>query len=193
MKLITRISPIILVFLVFMSCDGRVTPKPKAFLRLEYPAPQYVVVKGDAPFTFEKNSLAIDRLSLVDKDGDRYAMNIEYPEMNATIYISYMKVRNNLDSLLRDAQNLTQKHTSKADNIFQDAFQNLNHNVYGMYYEVLGNAASQAQFYVTDTTKHFVTGSLYFYAKPNYDSIQPAAVYLQNDIKRIMESLEWKN
>jgi gliding motility-associated lipoprotein GldD len=61
-----------------------------------------------------------------------------------------------------------------------------------MYYEVKGNAASQSQFYVTDSTKHFVTGSLYFYAKPNYDSILPAAVHLQQDIRHIIESLRWK-
>ena len=61
-----------------------------------------------------------------------------------------------------------------------------------MFYEVLGDAASQAQFYVTDSTQHFVTGSLYFRAKPNYDSIYPAAIYLQKDIRKIMESLRWR-
>ena len=73
------------------------------------------------------------------------------------------------------------------------AFINAEKKVYGMFYEVSGNAASQSQFYVTDSINHFVTGSLYFYAKPNYDSILPAAIYLQNDIRKIMESLEWKN
>jgi len=62
-----------------------------------------------------------------------------------------------------------------------------------MFYEITGNAASQSQFYATDSTKNFVTGSLYFYAKPNYDSIFPAAFYLQNDIRKIMESIEWKD
>jgi len=61
-----------------------------------------------------------------------------------------------------------------------------------MFYEVTGNAASQAQFYVTDSINHFVTGSLYFYAKPNYDSIYPAANYLQQDIRRIMETMAWQ-
>jgi gliding motility-associated lipoprotein GldD len=61
-----------------------------------------------------------------------------------------------------------------------------------MQYIVGGNAASQSQFYLTDSTQHFITGSLYFYARPNFDSILPAANYLEKDIKRIMESLEWK-
>ena len=64
--------------------------------------------------------------------------------------------------------------------------------MYGAFAEVKGNVASPAQFYVTDSVNHFLTGSLYFYAKPNYDSILPAANYLQKDIKRIMETLVWK-
>ncbi len=80
----------------------------------------------------------------------------------------------------------------KADNILEQRFVNEDTGVYGMFYEVKGNAASQAQFYATDSIRHFVTGALYFYAKPNYDSIYPAAIYLQNDVRRIMESLKWK-
>jgi gliding motility-associated lipoprotein GldD len=175
------------------SCGGDITPKPNAFLRLEYPAPLYEIVISDAPFIFEKNKYAIPAVVSVSGDKSQYAINISYPRMKATIYLSYIKVGKNLDSLLRDAQNITQKHTGKADGILPQAFENEEQKLYGMYYEVLGNAASQAQFYVTDTVSHFVAGSLYFYARPNYDSIKPAAAYLQNDMKRIMESIEWKD
>ena len=41
--------------------------------------------------------------------------------------------------------------------------------------------------------KHFISGALYFSARPNYDSIFPAIDYIKNDIVRIMESLQWKN
>ena len=93
---------------------------------------------------------------------------------------------------MRDAQNLTQKHTQKADQIQSNVFMNPEKQVYGMFYEVGGNAASQSQFYATDSINHFLSGSLYFYTKPNYDSIYPAAIYLRNDIKRVVESLDWK-
>jgi len=56
-----------------------------------------------------------------------------------------------------------------------------------------GNAATPSQFYVTDSVHHFITGSLYFNSKPNFDSIYPAAAYLREDIRRIMETIEWKN
>ena len=61
-----------------------------------------------------------------------------------------------------------------------------------MFYNVEGNAATNAQFYVTDSLKNFVTGSVYFYAKPNYDSIMPAASYIKEDMKTLMETLKWK-
>ena len=64
--------------------------------------------------------------------------------------------------------------------------------LYGMFYKVGGNAATNSQFYVTDSTRHFVTGSAYFYAKPNFDSIMPASNYVKNDMQRIMETLRWK-
>ncbi|MFT7352979.1 MAG: hypothetical protein ACI9XR_002770, partial [Flavobacterium sp.] len=40
--------------------------------------------------------------------------------------------------------------------------------------------------------KNFIKGSLYFYAKPNYDSILPAVNYIKEDILHLVETLEWK-
>ena len=112
--------------------------------------------------------------------------------MKGSIFITYKEVNHNLEELLADAQKLSYEHVVKADNITEQPFINEKDKVYGMFYEVLGDAASQAQFYATDSTRHFLTGSLYFRVKPNYDSIYPAAIYLQKDIRRILESLRWK-
>ncbi len=111
--------------------------------------------------------------------------------MKGEIFINYKKVDHNIEKLLSDAQKLSYEHSIKADGISEQPFINEEHHVYGMFYEVSGDAASQAQFYVTDSTEHFLTGSLYFLTRPNYDSIYPAAAYLQNDIREIMESLRW--
>ena len=53
-------------------------------------------------------------------------------------------------------------------------------------------AASHAQFYLTDSTRHFLTGALYFNTKPNFDSLYPAIHYVRKDIRRIMETLRWQ-
>ena len=62
-----------------------------------------------------------------------------------------------------------------------------------MFYMINGNAATQAEFYTTDSIKHFLNGALYFEAKSNFDSIYPAVVYLRNDMRVLMETLQWNN
>ena len=174
-----------------LGCGNDPLPKPKGYLRLEYPVAEYKKVTSSLPFTFDKNSV-LASTSRIKSSGNVKGLDVKYPSLKATIYLSYKKVTDvNLDSLLRDAQNLTQKHTMKADEITYEPFENPKEKVYGMLYEVGGDAASQSQFYVTDSTKHFLSGSLYFYAKPNYDSIYPASEYLKKDIKRLMESIRW--
>jgi gliding motility-associated lipoprotein GldD len=101
-------------------------------------------------------------------------------------------VNNNIKLLLQDAQKLTYEHVIKADDILEQPYINMEKRVFGMFYQVNGNAATNTQFYVTDSTKNFVTGSVYFYAKPNFDSIMPAASYIKNDVQNLMESLKWK-
>ena len=175
----------IIVVLSAYSCKEEVIPKPKAMLRLDYKAGEKEAFETDY-YQFQLNQLAdVER-------GENASITIDYPEMNGSIFITYMHVEENLEKLLSDAQKLSYEHVVKADNIVEQPFINEEDRVYGMYYEIGGNAASQAQFYVTDSTRHFLTGSLYFYAKPNYDSIYPAAIYLQKDIRQIMESLRWK-
>ena len=181
---------------MLVSCGEDYVPKPKGYLRLDYPRAKYIEAKVDAPFTFETNMLATKISSKnVDATTKSYGLNLEYPTMKGTIFLTYKAIENdkkNLASFLRDARKFTEKHMAKADEIPEYPYVNKEKKVYGSFVEVKGNVASPAQFYVTDSVKHFLTGSLYFYARPNYDSILPAADYLQKDIKHIMETIEWK-
>ncbi len=171
------------------SCDSETLPKPRGMLRLSYPSPKYDQAIIDCYYSFEKNSLAKFDKAKNDKE---CWYNINYPKLKATVYVSYYNINNNLDSLLRDAQNLTQEHYIKADGISQKDFVLPEKKVYGSIFEVTGDAASSCQFYVTDSINHFVSGSVYFKVKPNYDSILPAAKYLRNDIIHFMETVQWR-
>ncbi len=176
----------ILFIALCTSCKDEVVPKPSAFLRLDYPVATYGHFESKCPYTFEMNENAdIKGKSNCD-------FEIHYPKMKATIYLTYKPVNNNIKNLLRDAQKLTYEHVIKADDILEQPYINANKKVYGMFYQVNGNAATNTQFYVTDSVRHFVTGSVYFYAKPNFDSIMPAASYIKNDVQNLMESLQWK-
>ncbi|MDO6817829.1 gliding motility lipoprotein GldD [Zobellia sp. 1_MG-2023] len=177
---------LLMLLALVIGCKEEVLPKPKAQLRLEYDAPQQGELQTEH-FMFSYNTNA------KIKSNTETSLVLDYPEMKGEIYINYKKVDDNVEKLLSDAQKLSYEHSVKADGILEQPFVNEKNNVYGMFYEVSGNAASQAQFYVTDSTKNFMTGALYFYTRPNYDSIYPAAAYLQNDIRGIMETLKWKN
>ena len=176
----------LLITPVFMSCGEDPVPKPKAMLRLEYPAQAYRSMQSDCPFTFDYNRMAVPDFS------DGCNIVLDYKPMKGSVYLTYKPVEGDLRELLADAQKLSYEHVVKADNILEQPYVNEQDRVFGMFYEVKGDAASQSQFYVTDSLNHFVTGSLYFYAKPNYDSIFPAAIYLQKDIRRIVETLRWQ-
>ncbi len=179
----------IIIFLImlatFLGCEENVLPKPKAMLRLEYSRPTMTNAETD-DFEFQYNQSA--RL----KKRNNRSLLLKYPEMKAAVFLNYKRVENNLKQLITDAERLSYEHAVKADDIRARVYENSQDEVYGTFFEVVGDAASQAQFYVTDSTDHFVTGSLYFSVRPNYDSIYPAAVYLQNDIGHIMETLRWK-
>ena len=184
-KQIVLVLFLIILFAV-ISCKDNALPKPSSYLSLEYPEAEYAHFENQCPFEFDMNSAAII------KGGKECQFRINYPKMKATIYLTYKPVSNNLNNLLRDAQKLTFEHVIKADDIIEQPFLNPNKKVYGMFYKVNGNAATNAQFYVTDSLQHFMTGSIYFYAKPNFDSIMPATSYVQNDMQRLMETLQWK-
>lgn len=184
-NVVNRFIEGIVLLVLTAACSEPPVPKPKAMLRLEYSGQEYAMTDLPCPFQFEKNTKAS-----LQSDAD-CSFVMQYPEMNANIFFTYKEVDGDLDKLLRDAQKLTYEHVVKADNITEQPFINEKDRVYGMFYNVEGNAASQTQFYLTDSINHFVTGSLYFEAKPNYDSILPAAHYLGKDIRTIMETLSW--
>ncbi len=170
----------------FFSCKDDAIPKPAGHLRLEYPVAEYEKFDENCPFTFERNAI-----SVVNNKGN-CDFTINYPKMKATIYLTYKPITGNVQTHLLDAQQLTYKHTVKADDIVEQPFVNPDDKVYGMMYRVGGNAATNALFYATDSTKHFINGSVYFYAKPNFDSILPAANYMREDMRKLMETLRWK-
>jgi gliding motility-associated lipoprotein GldD len=186
LKKITVIAVLFTFFFSVFGCKNDVLPKPSSYLRLDYPEAKYLSFTGHCPFVFEMNSKAV-----IKEDND-CGFTITYPKMKATIYLTYKPVNNNINKLLKDAQKLTYEHVIKADDILEQPYLNSDKKVYGMFYQVDGNAATNSQFYATDSTKHFVTGSVYFYAKPNFDSIMPAASYIKNDMQRLMETLKWK-
>lgn len=175
------------LFLFLLSCKEDVLPKPKGYLSLNYPAPKYSTLKIEGPYSFEVSDNAIIKIE------PNNWLKIKYPKLKASLDITYRPIENNLKELLTEAEKLVFKHTVKAEQIIPKDFINKEERVYGSLYDITGNAASQVQFHATDSTNNFIKGALYFYAKPNYDSVLPAVDYLKKDIIKIMETLKWKD
>ncbi|WP_347173299.1 gliding motility lipoprotein GldD [Polaribacter uvawellassae] len=175
-----------LIVVFFSSCKEDVLPKPKAYLSLQYPTATYKKVVVAKPYSFEVSSSA----EILEQPN--FWRKIKYPKLKATINITYRPIKNNLRELLTEAEKLVYEHAVKAEEIITKNFENFDTRVFGSMQEISGNAASQIQFHVTDSTDNFIKGTLYFYTKPNYDSILPAVNYIKNDIMHIIETLEWE-
>jgi gliding motility-associated lipoprotein GldD len=175
----------VLFFSGMQSCKEEPVPKPRAQLRLEYEDPEYKTIDTNCPFRFLQSNAT---KAVVN---DKCWVNLEYPELRASINMTYRPVQGNLEELLREAEKLTFNHSIKADGISSRPYANKDHKVYGSVFEVTGNAASPVQFHVTDSLRHFITGAVYFDVQPNYDSIRPAIQHIEKDIVKLIESLEW--
>ena len=187
MNAIKKFTVLISVFALIVSCKEDVLPKPKAYLRLEYPASRYKLIQSDCSYYFEASTQASV------KTNNKCWVNINYPKLNATINLTYRPIKNNLKELFTEAEKLTFNHTIKADGISSIPYEDKTRKVYGVIFEVTGNAASPIQFHITDSLHNFITGAAYFNVQPNYDSIKPAINHIQKDIIHLIESLEWKN
>ncbi len=177
---------ILLGILLLISCGEETLPKPKAFLALQYDKTAYESLQLERPYSFELPQKASVR------DEKNQWLKIEYPQLKASLDVTYRKVDDNLKELLVESEKLVFKHTMKAEQISSNDYTNTEKRVFGTLYEITGNAASPIQFHITDSTNNFIKGALYFKTKPNYDSVLPAVAHIKKDILHLMETLEWK-
>ena len=115
------------------------------------------------------------------------------PTLNGRIYISYKAIgpNNPFDSLIRDGYRLAyQQHVDVANRI-DDSLMVTPNGVEGIYFSLGGNTASANQFFLTDSTRHFLRGALYFDATPNADSLGIVNDFLKKDLLHLINTLQW--
>ncbi|HEY0261946.1 MAG TPA: gliding motility lipoprotein GldD [Chitinophagales bacterium] len=180
-------------FLVFLSaCNGDYSPKPKAYPRVVYPEKKYeTYVSPDCPFEFEKPVYA--KIARDSSNNNPCWINVEFPDFNGTINLTYKAItpKDNLPKLIEDAHKMSFKHAKKANYIDEVLIENKN-GVGGILYNVGGDAASNIQFFLTDTTHHFIRGALYFNNEPNTDSMAPVINFVRADLDSFLASFKWK-
>lgn len=189
-KSITYYLIILGIIFSFSACKEEYYPKPKGYFRIDLPAKEYIRFDEKFPYSFN-----YPKYSLIYKfKEDSFWVNIFYPKFRATIYLTYKPLLNNkLSNFTEQTRTFAFKHSLKADAIGETPFVKEEKQVYGLLYDIKGNTASSINFYLTDSTKNFISGALYFNSKPNKDSLAPVISFIKQDIVELFESFEWKN
>ena len=201
--------------ILLQACNSQYTSKKTGYFKIDLPEKKYRLFDEPGfPYSFEypvyaqivKDSTYFD----ANPEND-YWRNIDFAGLNAKIFLSYKMIggkalykvkgpdgkykdslgTNSFDKMINDAFNLTNKNedvaTSKKDSAFETA-----NNISGRMFKLGGNAATARQFYMTDTSKNFLRGALYFYASPNADSVKPVVDFIQKDIDHLISTFKWK-
>lgn len=179
-------------------CDGYTpVPKPRAYPRVVYPEKAYKPFDATyCNFTFDQPVYAKieqDTAYFDEKPKDECWFNIVVPELNAKIHCSYYPIHSQaeFDKFVSDAFAMTNKHTVKATFIDEQTIHRPADRVYGVVFNVEGPAASSYQFFLTDSTRNFVRGALYFNTVARPDSLAPVAAFMQEDLNRMVQTLKW--
>jgi gliding motility-associated lipoprotein GldD len=180
----------IIIIVALGSCQKEYTPKPRGYFRIEFPPKAYENLDMDLPYSFQTA-----KYSKPSRDGGANSgpgwITLSIPEHKADLHISYAEIDGNLSKYIEESRKLAYGHSIKADAIREQVFINREKQVYGTIYYIEGNAASPIQFFLTDSTSHFLRGALYIREIPNIDSIRPVIEFLRPDIIHLIETTRW--
>lgn len=185
------------ILFLLLSCNSNYTYKRRGFFKIEFPEKKYQSFDQPGyPYSFQYPEYATvvkDTSFFEEKPENPYWINIDIPQFAGRIYISYKEIgKNNFESLVNDAFTMAYKqHTYKATSIEPMGITTPN-NISGIYFTLTGNTATANQFFLTDSTKHFIRGALYFDATPNEDSLSIVNNFLKKDLEHLLNTFRWK-
>jgi len=178
--------------LFFVSCSEDYLPKPKGYNKIDLPPHEYQVLAEEHPYVFEHS-----KSSVIKKDvsyiAEPHWIDVYYPCFDAYIQLTYKRIEGkfkNFEEHIDDSHKLAGKHNIKAYSIDEGLLRTPN-GYTATIFELTGEVPSQFQFYVTDSTKNFLRGAIYFKTSTKNDSLAPVIEYLKYDAMKIVNSLEW--
>jgi len=181
-----------LLALWFWMDNGTSVPKPHGYFRIELPKQEYRLYESVCPMNLEVSTAAQIEVFRDRQSVDSCWFNIYYPRYNARVHCTYISVGNRLNDLIDDAYGFAAKHEMKATALRRTLVSDTLRHVHGILYDIEGDAASNVQFFLTDSSHHFLRGALYFFNPPNPDSIAPVLQFVRGDINHIAQTLDWR-
>ena len=198
MSYLVKTFSIITCLIVLFACNSDYTVgKKRGYFKIEFPEKSYQKFDQPGyPYSFEYptySNIMKDTTFFESKPENPWWINLDFPQFAASVHISYKEIgKNRFDSLVNDAFKMSYKqHTYKASAIVDSEIVTPN-GIHGVYFTLTGNTATANQFFLTDSTKHFLRGALYFAATPNEDSIGIVNNFLKEDLFHLINSLRWK-
>ena len=186
------------ILLTLFSCgtpseEHTFLPRPKGYPLLEIPTHQYQSLEPGHPFSFEFSQWAEVKMDTT-YFAEPHWMYIYYPRWDAFIQLTYKPVLQDskrLQKMIRDSYILASKHQMKATRI-DEGFITTTSGRKAAVIELEGEVATSFQFIVTDSTKHFLRGAVYFNTATKNDSLAPVIRYLKQDAIHLIQTLQWK-
>ncbi|WP_375586521.1 gliding motility lipoprotein GldD [Cyclobacterium xiamenense] len=182
----------ILLLLLLGSCSKTYVPKPMGYNRIDLPEREFEALEMDLPYTFQHSThlqVEPDSFNMAEKNW----INLHYTSLGARVHLTYKPItggRQNLKSYLDDALTLTFKHQIKAYGIDESVVRTPT-GYTGLVAELSGEVPTQFQFFVTDSTAHFLRGALYFKTAVKNDSLAPVIEYIKTDMMHLINSVEF--
>jgi gliding motility-associated lipoprotein GldD len=184
----------VLLLLALASCEQNYLPKPQGYNRIDLPPHQFETLTEGYPYTLDYSKSSIVEKDSFNLNEDTW-INLNYVDFGAKVHLTYKKIDGkNVDfkSLSEDAFKLTAKHQKKAYGI-EEAILITPQGYAGVVAELEGEVPTQFQFFVTDSTNHFLRGALYFNTAMKNDSLAPVIEYIKVDMAHLMNSVKFLN
>ena len=175
----------------FLIAEDHYLPKPIGYFQIDLPEKKYQDYQTNCELSFDIPTYAKMELFREGSLSDTCRFNILYPRFNARIHCTYLPVGDHFDVLIDDVNDIAWTHEAKASALKATRISDDARKVYGVIFDIEGDAASQTQFFLTDSVNHFFRGALYFYNRPNPDSIAPVLAFVRADIERLMQTTRW--
>jgi gliding motility-associated lipoprotein GldD len=175
------------------ACSSEYQPKPLGYNRLILPPHDYLTLPDTLPYSFEYSKHAT-LLRDTSRIRENFWIEIYYPMVKSNIHITYKAITSQklLKEFMDDAYKLTSKHQIKAYAI-NEVITTTPSGKTAVIAELEGEVPSQFQFTITDSSKNFIRGALYFNTKVANDSLAPAIDYMKKDIMHLINTLAWKS
>lgn len=175
---------------VAISANYQPVPKPNGYMRVDIPAAEYAVAE-DFPINLEVNKFANDTLPLGGDEQGVEWLDIDYPQLKATIHCSYLMVDSvnfyyHLDNRIERIMMNANFHkprlvdmVSERDSVIKST----------MFINNFGGL-TPIEFIATDSVAFILSGTLAMYGgEVNKDSIAPVVDYIHEDIKHLLNNL----